>query len=337
MERDRLSFYEPNTDGAPVSVISVPLELGSDERGLAAAPKYIFEHGLEKMFSAIGREVSQNTTLICPKPSQVVSAGVMKHVEAIVRVGRRAKAVAEKAARRGDTVVALGGDHSAALGPIAGAASAHRSLGLIYIDAHPDCTTDETTISGNVHGMVVSSAIGRGNKALTDLFSKHIAPEHVLYIAIKDIDKGEIDLIRESGMHYVTMLDIAAQGLSPVLRLVGALSQRVEKIWVSVDLDSIDEQYAPAVAMATPGGLTRREIVSIAHHIGRVCDVAGIDIVEMLPAKDREAATARLAIELLARLLGGQYDWYEHYMEHYREINVTGERETVAVRRGQGR
>ncbi len=335
MERDQLSFYETENAADAVSILSIPLELGSDERGLADAPRYLHEHGLEKMLEHLGREIAQSVTIAAPRPRGVVSAGTMKNIGEIVSVAKRSRVVAQKAAQRGDTVLALGGDHSISLGSIAGAAAAHHSLGLIYIDAHPDCTTDETTISGNVHGMIVSSAIGKGHKILTDLFRRTIQPEHVLYIGIKDIDRGELDLIREYGLKHFTMLDIAKHGTGPVSRAVDALAQKVDKVWVSLDLDSIDEQDAPGVAMTTPGGLTRREIVSLAHHIGKVCDIAGLDIAEMLPAKDKEGMTARLAIELIARFLGGEYSWYNEYMQHYRQINVANEQERVKVRRAQ--
>lgn len=335
MKHDRLSFYEREEGGAPVTLLSVPLELGSDERGLAEAPKYLQQHGVEKLFPAIGREIAEHRSFICPKPHMVASAGTMKNVHEIVSVAKRTRAATEKAGKRGDTVVALGGDHSMSLGTIAGAAAAHSSLGLIYIDAHPDCTMESTTATGNVHGMIVSSATGQGNSLLTDLFTRKIRPEHVLYIGIKDIDAPEITLIRESGIRYFSMLDVAADGLRPLFREISALSQTVEKVWVSMDLDSIDEQYAPGVAMTTQGGLTRREVMSLAHYVGKVCNVAGLDIAEMLPAKDKDGITARLTIELIARFLGGQYDWYENYMAHYKEINVIEEREKVAVgRRG---
>ncbi len=334
MRQNSLSFYETDSAGSPVSIVSIPLELGSDERGLAAAPRYLYDHGLEYMLSGIGREIRERRNIFCQRPRGEVSSGAMKHVEEIVSTATRAKVATEKALRRGDTVLALGGDHTAAIGPIAGGAAVFENIGLIYIDAHPDCTTHETTISGNVHGMIVSSAIGCGHPMLTDLFSKKIKPENVLYLGIKDIDKGELELIREQGIAYFTMLDIALNGLSPVVRAIDSLAQRCNKTWVSLDLDSIDEQYAPGVAMTTSGGLTRREITALAHYIGRVCSVVGIDIAEMLPAKDRDGMTAHLVCELLARFLGGSWGWYENYMEHYAEINVTGEREKVqAIRK----
>ncbi len=244
----------------------------------------------------------------------------MKHGEHIAEIATRTRRAVAQAAKRGEAVIALGGDHAISLGTIAGAMEAHESLGLIYIDAHPDCTTHETTESGNVHGMIVSSAMGEGHSLLTTLFPRAIDPQHVLYLGIKDIDEGERELIRARDIPHITALDIATRGLAQACDAIDRLAQTVDKVWVSLDLDSIDERFAPGVAMTSHDGLTRREIVSLAHYIGKVCDVAGVDVVEMVSEKDVDGITAKLAIELLARFLGGQYGWYERYMEEYRAI-----------------
>ena len=332
---DTFSFYEQKEQAGAVTVVNVPIELGSDARGLAETPKYLSEHGLSRMFATLGREVAHTVTISCPKPAMVAGAGTMKNVREVVSVAKRAKLAVQRAAKRNETVIALGGDHSAAIGTIAGAAASYPSLGLIYIDAHPDCTTETTTLSGNVHGMVVSAAMGKGNEALTELFTRTIAPENILHIGLKDFDAAEIAFMREHGMRAFTMLDISRHGLSPAFSEIDTLLRRVGKVWVSMDLDSIDEEYAPGVAMSTPGGLTKREVLSLAHFVGASGKIAGMDIVEIQPSKDVEGKTAGLALELIARFLGQEYSWYKEYMQQYRDINVTSEAETVRVRRGQ--
>jgi len=104
-------------------------------------------------------------------------------------------------------------------------------------------------------------------------------------------------------------------------------------VWVSLDMDSIDEHDAPGVALSTADGLTRREALAIAHHIGRRCRVAGMDISEIIPGKDKEGKTAGLALELIARIFGHEYNWYRAYMEHYRTTNIANEAETVEIHR----
>lgn len=336
MQRDRLSFYETKPTGESVTVISVPLELGSDERGLAETPAYLRKHGLDQMLSAIGCEISERVNIMCPKPP-TASAGTMKHVREIAAVGKRTRAAVERASARGDIPLVIGGDHAVAFGTVAGALSAHRSLGVIYIDAHPDANTHETTISGNVHGMVASAMLGHGHELLTGIAPRAVAPEHFLFVGLKDFDQAEIGYIREHNIPTVTALDIATHGLAPVASAVERLARTVDAVWVSMDMDSIDEQYAPGVAMSTQDGLTRREILGIAHHIAEHCRVAGMDISEMVPAKDREGKTVGLALELIARFFGYEYNWYRGYMDTYRDTNIANEREVVAVKRGQAR
>lgn len=334
---DNLSFYESPGSSEPVSTVSIPLELGSDERGLKEAPKYLYDNGFEKVLASLGREITDPVKISCPSEPRVASAGSMKHVRDIAMVAKRSAAAVEKAARRGDTVIALGGDHSIAIGSLAGAAAAHRSLGVIYIDAHPDCNTDITTITGNVHGMVTAALMGHGHEILTSIPKRFIAPEHFLYIGLKDFDQAEIEFLRANKLACFTMLDIAKRGLSPAISAIDALSRKVDKVWISMDMDSIDEEYAPGVGLSTPGGLTRREALALAHHIGKRCRVAGLDLVEMLPAKDKDSRTARLALEFIARFLGGEYSWYQQsYIDTYRETNVTREEEKVGIKRAPG-
>ncbi len=320
---DNISFYERPKQSDPVAIVSIPLELGSDERGLAAAPRYLFQNGIEKVVESLDREISEAVTIFSPAPRLVASAGRMKNAHEIVSVAKRTSAAVEKAARRGDTVLALGGDHSISFGSIAGAAAAHSSMGVIYIDAHPDCNTDETTISGNVHGMVAAAMMGAGHPILTDIAKRKISPEHFLFIGLKDIDEAEVVFLRERSVKCITMLDIARCGLAPAIAAIDELAKKVDTLWISMDMDSIDEAYAPGVGLPTHGGLTRREALGLAHYIGKSCRVAGLDIVEIVPAKDQENKTATLALELTARFLGGEYSWYKGYMDTYSKTNVT--------------
>jgi arginase len=334
MARDRLSFYESKPAGETVTIVSVPLELGSDERGLAEAPQYLKKNGLEQMFASIGCEVLERVNITCPKPP-VASAGTMKHVREIASVGKRTRAAVERAGKRGDTTLVIGGDHSVAFGTVAGALGAHQSLGVIYIDAHPDANTHETTISGNVHGMVASAMLGHGHSLLTEIASRAISPEHFLFVGLKDFDQAEIAYIREHNIPAFTALDVATHGLAPALAAVETLARKVDAVWISMDMDAIDEQYAPGVAMSTADGLTRREILALAQHVGQRCPVVGMDISEMVPAKDKEGKTAGLALELIARFFGYEYNWYRAYMSTYRDTNIANEQQEVAVRRNK--
>ena len=323
MERDNLSFYENGKPSQKVSIVSVPLELGSDVRGHADAPKFLKENGFLAMLGCIGAEVSHSTSLFCGKPPMQVSAGSMKNVKEIASVAKRASALVEKTLRRKEIALVLGGDHSAAIGSLAGASKVVPSLGVIYIDAHPDCNTESTTITGNIHGFVTAIAMGEGHPMLTDIVSKKIPPENFIYIGLKDIDAAEIEFLRSRNIQCFTLLDIAEHGLSQILPAIDALQKRVDSIWVSMDMDSIDQKDAPGVGLPNPEGLTRREVLTLAQYVGKSVRLAGLDIVEIVPAKDVEKKTAALAIELVARFLGSEYSWYRNYIKEYSETNVT--------------
>ncbi len=328
MERDNLSFYERPERIDSVSIVSVPIEIGSEERGHAKAPRYLLDKGLEKIVTSLGSDIRQVKTIPCPTPSRVEKFGKAKYLEEIAAIARDTAAVVEKAGKRGDTVIALGGDHAMAIGSIAGAANAHSNLGVIYIDAHPDCNTHETTISGNIHGQTTSALMGYGHELLTSVGGKghSVAPENFLFVGLKDFDPLEIDFLRDTKAKTITMYDITRRGLSPVMLAIDSLRRRVGKVWISMDMDSIDEADAPGTGLPVPSGLTRREVLSIAQHIGKTCDVAGFDIVEIIPEKDKDGKTGQLALEISARFLGGEYSWYQQeYMEAYRQTNMIEE------------
>ncbi len=328
MERDNLSFYEQASRTDSVSIVCVPIEIGSEERGHAKAPQALLDRGLEKMITSFGSEVRQIKTIPCRTPERVERFGTAKYLEEIAAIARDTAAVVEKAGKRGDTVIALGGDHAMALGSIAGAANAHQGLGVIYIDAHPDCNTHETSISGNIHGQTTSALMGYGHELLTGVGGAHrkVAPENFLFIGLKDFDPLEIDFLRQAHAKTVTMFDISRRGLSPAMLAIDELRRRTGKIWISMDMDSVDASDAPGTGLPMPGGLSRREGLSIAQYIGKTCDVAGFDIVEMIPSRDKDSKTVQLALEISARFLGGEYSWYQQeYMDVYRQTNLIEE------------
>src|SRR6185437_3933267 len=317
---DALSFYEPTALRAPLSIISIPTDLGSDARGLVENPAYLYKHGLREMLSSIKADISQEITIDCP-PAPAPSIGLLKNLQEVAAVANKAAEVTQDAARAGDLVLTLGGDHSATIGTLRGASNAHESLGVIWIDAHPDVHTPETTVTHNLHNMPAALAMGQGHELLLGE-RRAIQPKDFLFIALKDFsdgDKGEIEFLRRHAPPYYTMLDIAARGLSPIFASIAALAKQVEKIWIIMDMDAIDQEFAPGVAMPNTLGLTRREVLMLAQYIGKVCDIVGIDIVEMVPKNDTEGKTAGLALELIARFLGNEYSWYRGYMEHYEQ------------------
>jgi len=318
---DRLSFYENKLQNNSVSIISVPLELGSDARGLAANPKYLLDRGLEKMLQSLGCAISENITISVPPESSGNSIH-SKHLEDVATTANLTHSAVGRAAKRGDFVLALGGDNAISIGTIAGAALAYPTLGVIWIDAHSDCNTPETTTTGNLHGMPAAAVMGFGDPSLTGIGGScpKVRPENFLYIGLKDMDQPEIEFIRKNKIAAITMFDIVERGISPATEAVNTLAKKVDAVWVTWDIDSIDEAYAPGVAMSSRGGLTHREALNLARFIGKTCRLAGLDISEMLPAKDVDGKTADISLEIIALLLGCDSGYYRDYMQKYEKI-----------------
>jgi arginase len=205
---DSLSFYENRLRHTSLSVLSIPLELGSDARGLAGAPQYLFDQGLLRMIKSLGLQVEEKKVIVSPK-APGPSIGQAKNLPQIAAVATKSAAAATRMGNRGDFILSLGGDHSIAAGSISGASRTHKEIGVIWIDAHPDAHTTETSLSGNVHGMPAAALMGFGDALLTGVGGSQpkIKPENFLYIGLKDFDQAEIDFIRREKVEAVTMLD----------------------------------------------------------------------------------------------------------------------------------
>jgi arginase len=224
----------------------------------------------------------------------------------------------EAAIRAGHKGIVLGGDHSVCLGAVAGASQAvDGTIGLIYFDAHGDMNTDQTTLTGNIHGMHLASLMGFGAPELAHVYGENVKvpKENLLHIGGSDLDQGEIDLIERENLQAFTLFDLLTHNLAPVIKMIDDLAARVPNIWVSLDLDCIDRIYAPGAGMPNAKGLSYREISTIAQYIGKKCNIIGIDVVEYNPLQDIDHKTAELGIELIATFFGKEYSWYTGYLQ----------------------
>ncbi len=318
MTLDSLSFLEKKPTAKQVAVFNIPLDLGKDNIGTDSGPKAIREAGFMSMLSSLGVDVFDGGTVPCATRRTAKKGAMnMKYAEAIVVTAEESAARVATAVAQGRVAIALGGDHSLSLGTISGASVAlGGDLGVIWIDAHGDINTDVTTVSGNIHGMPLAGVLGMGHASLVNILKpgQKVQPKNVVYAGLKDLDQAEIDIIRKHKISTTTAMDIARVGLEPLFKNILALQKRVKRIWVSLDVDSIDAEYAPGTPMENRGGLTYREITAIASFIGKTCQLAGFDIVELAPRHDKAGKTAKLAVELASRLLGGDYSWYSDYM-----------------------
>lgn len=300
------------------ALIGVPLDLGAKNLGVDIGPDAFRHQGIIDKLASAGLTLTDQGD-IKPQDRTELDPGDprLRYLDEIIRVNEELAAAVSSQISAQSRVIALGGDHSINLGVVAGASTALKGdLGLIYLDAHGDMNTSDTTETGNIHGMHLASLLGFGDPRLVDVHGPgaKIAKDNLLHIGGSDLDQPEIDLMERESLNVFTLKDLMYDGMRPLLKLIDELSTRVSNIWVSLDLDVIDRTYAPGAGMPNPGGLSYREIAAIAEYIGDKCNVVGIDVVEYNPLQDDNKKTAELGIELIANFFGKNYSWYTGYL-----------------------
>jgi arginase len=303
-----------------IKIISCAMDLGSKCLGVAEGPRAFFDNGIVAKLGGAGFDVSESEQVtVADRADCSEGADNLRYLDEIVRVSENLASSVEKclAADQKVAPVVIGGDHSIDLGAYSGAAKVYGDkLGMLYIDAHGDINTHETSMTGNIHGMHLASLLGFGDSRLVDVYypGVKLKKNNLLHIASVDMDQPELLLVESEKLKFISLLDIMADGLRPVLSAIDELLSRVDYLWVSLDLDSIDRMYSPAAAMPNPSGLTFREIDAIARYVGHTGKVVGMDVVEFDPSKDIDHKTAELGIELIAKFLGKNYSWYSNYL-----------------------
>ena len=177
--------------------------------------------------------------------------------------------------------------------------------------------TDETTLTGNIHGMQLASLLGFGAPELAKVYGDQtkIRKDNLVHVAGSDFDQPELELIERENLRAFTLFDLLTSNLSPLFTMIDELAKRTDHLWVSLDLDAIDTLYAPGAGMPNRKGLSYREITTIAEYIGRTGRVVGVDVVEYNPLQDEQGKTAELGVELIALFFGQHYSWYTGYLE----------------------
>ena len=234
-----------------------------------------------------------------------------RFLEEITDVCRRTHHLMGQTLERGCFPLILGGDHAISIGSVAGVADHFREkgmgLGLIWVDAHTDMNTPETTPSGNIHGMVLAVLTGEGPEPLLNLGRgiPAVSPENVTVIGARDIDGPERERVKASGIRVITMSEIDDRGVGPCMdEALARARAQTAGFHLSFDLDGIDPMEAPGVGTPVPGGLTYREAHLICEKAARSRNLLSLEVVELNPVLDVRNRTATLAVELLASALG---------------------------------
>ncbi|MSR75207.1 MAG: arginase [Planctomycetes bacterium] len=290
-----------------IKVLGVPIDLGGAHRGVDMGPSALRVAGLVEDLRALGYSVLDLGNVPVPVPQSVGHGDPRaRYLNEITEVCADVAARVEQGSDAESSFVVLGGDHSAAVGSVSGTAAAHakrgQRIGLIWIDAHTDMNTPDSSPTGNIHGMPVACLIGHGPPPLTIIGgpAPRVLPKNVVFIGIRSVDPTEKELVRNSGVHVFTMRDVDELGARGVMeRAIALACDGTAGFHFSFDMDGVDSQVAPGVGTPVRGGLSYREshlIAEMAHDSGRML---AMDMMEVDPVEDVRNQTARLGVELI--------------------------------------
>jgi len=295
-----------------VEVVGVPMDLGGFRRGVDMGPSAIRYAGLQAALERLGYEVRDRGNLRVAdraesawKDGRAEAASARAHhVDEIDRVALELAEVVEAIERAGSIPVVLGGDHSIGMGTLAGIRRAGRRPGVIWIDAHGDINTPETTPSGNVHGMPLAVAVGLAGDPFPEELRGSVDGSHSVLFATRSVDPGERENIRRAGVTAITMADIDRLGIADAMERAIAVASGGDGIHLSLDMDAIDPDDAPGVGTPVRGGLTYREAQLAMEMLAASAKLRSLEVAEVNPILDEGNRTAQLAVELIASALG---------------------------------
>jgi arginase len=295
-----------------IRVIGVPLDLGQSRRGVDMGPSAVRVAGLEARLEAVGHNVEDGGNVAVAIPEQKKEgAAHAKYLKEITATCTKSAELVMRTLEAGKVPLVLGGDHSVAAGTVAGVAEFYRKqnqkIGLIWIDAHSDMNTPETSPSGNVHGMPLAAIMGLGPNELGNIFnfSPKIHSENCVLVGIRDVDAHEKENIRRAGVEVFTMRDIDERGMRSVMEEALRMAGRgTAGYHVSLDMDWIDPEDAPGVGTPVWGGATYREAHLAMEIISDHGRMLSMEIVEVNPVIDEHNQTADLAVELALSAFG---------------------------------
>jgi arginase len=291
-----------------VRVIGVPLDLGADRRGVDMGPSAIRAARLHATLRSLGHEVEDAGNIATVESeARRIKDPKLKYLDEVLLVCKRLAQSVTKAVSAGEFPLVLGGDHSIAMGTMAGLAAVGRSEGLIWVDAHGDFNTAQTSPSGNIHGMPLAALVGLGDERLANFMGikPKVDPRRVVLMGIRDLDPEEKKLITKSGIKHYTMRDFDELGARKVMEEALSIAGRGGKrVSLSFDIDVMDPAYAKGTGTPAPGGLTYREAHLMMEMAADSGQMQSFEMVEVNPLLDDQNKTGELAVGLIASALG---------------------------------
>ncbi len=295
-----------------VRIIGVPMDLGQSRRGVDMGPSALRVAGLQARLKQLGHQVEDIGNIPVKQPEeQHYGEKRAKYLHEIAETCRGLAEIVERTLGEGFLPLVLGGDHSIAVGSMAGVAGHFRKqgkrVGYIWLDAHGDMNTPDSSPSGNVHGMPLAAVIGYGAPELVELmgFRPKVEPRNVTLVGVRDLDLKERRLVKESGVHVFTMRDIDERGMREVMtEALRFATDETDGVAVSLDMDFVEPSDAPGVGTPVRGGATYREAHLALEMIADSKAMVSLEVVEINPVIDLHNTTALLGVEMVLSGLG---------------------------------
>lgn len=290
-----------------ISVIGVPMDLGQSRRGVDMGPSAIRYAGAVERLKALDIDVTDQGDIPIKYRDQATSDHSLKNLLQVKMANEKLAALVDEEIHKGQFPLIFGGDHSIAIGSIAGISSHYENLGVIWYDAHGDMNTEHTSPSGNIHGMPLAVNLGLGGESLASIAGDHpkIKPENIVIIGARDLDPGEKEVIRDLGINVYTMHEVDRLGMTSVMEeTMQYLKERTDGVHLSLDLDGLDPEEAPGVGTPVIGGLTFRESNLAMEMLRESKMITSAEFVEVNPILDDKNKTATVAVGLMGSLFG---------------------------------
>lgn len=292
-----------------LQIIGVPSDLGQGRRGVDMGPSAIRYAGLSGKLKSLGYEVKDLGNINVPTPEMRLQeeGDRLRYLHEVKEVSQNLCNIVSGVVKQNHLPIILGGDHSIAIGSVAGMAQHSKNYGVIWFDAHGDMNTADTTPSGNIHGMPLAVSLGYGHEHLVTIGgpSGKVKPENVVLVGIRSIDSDEASLINEAGVRCITMAEIDRRGMADVMtEAIRIATDGTDGIHLSLDLDALDPMFAPGVGTPVNGGVTYREGHLAMEMLASSKAIVSVDCVEVNPILDKQNQTAVMAVQLLESLFG---------------------------------
>lgn len=293
-----------------IDVIGVPVDLGSDRRGVDMGPSAIRYSGLMQEITKLNIQYNDlgNISVPVPESHSDSSLNKPKYINEIKSVNEELYKMVGRSLKAGNMPLVLGGDHSIAGGTLLGVQSVYKNIGVIWMDAHGDFNTEKTTMSGNLHGMSLAAAAGIGMYEMTSFKPdnvNYINPKNIAIIGARSLDPGEVILLKEAGVAVFTIEDIDMSGLRAIMKqAIGIVEEGTAGFHLSFDMDVVTPTDAPGVGTPVKGGLTYREAHLAAEMLSQRPKLLSMEFVEVNPIMDNANMTGELAVSLICSVLG---------------------------------